>query len=229
MPGWLKQVRFAYKNSYHSPPPTPALSFSSSTISSGSGPLTPPYATQGLPGPTPYTIPYAPSKHLKSSRYVGSVRAHPLLEMGAITWDVMDHPSTIRRDYNSVPNHTFREAATNPPLAYLSITSPHLPWVIKVYASNGSFVTLEDVFTTIYRALRINITPAEFSSLPSPNDQRRATRAYEQRYRRQRSTRIYEEEKRGGMKRVDFLMGCTRFFGISNSGRRPDEWHLDVS
>ena len=41
------------------------------------------------------------------------------------------------------------------------------------------------------------------------SNQRRATGAYKERYRRHGSVRIYEEEKRGGMKRVDFFMGHT--------------------
>jgi hypothetical protein len=49
-----------------------------------------------------------------------------------------------------------------------------------------------------------------------------------ERYRRQLSARIHEEEKSGGMKRVDFLMGHTRFLGISNSGRWLEEWQLHV-
>ncbi|KDR67080.1 hypothetical protein GALMADRAFT_80144 [Galerina marginata CBS 339.88] len=141
----------------------------------------------------------------------------------------MDHPSAITRNHHTVSSRALCEPATNPPLGFISMTSPYLPWTIKVYASNRSYVTLEDVYESIYRSLRANVTPSEFNSFPTPNDQRRATRAYEQRYRRQRSTRIYEEEKRGGMKRVDFLMGHTRFLGISNNGRRPEEWHLNVT
>ncbi|KAF8811420.1 hypothetical protein BYT27DRAFT_7208559 [Phlegmacium glaucopus] len=147
-----------------------------------------------------------------------------------ITYDLMEHPSTImtRNNYSLSPR-TFREPATTPPLPFLTITSIHLPWTIKVYASNGSYVTLEDVFDCMYRSLRTNITSGEFKMFPRPEDQRRATRAYEQRYRRLRNNRAYDEEKRGGMKRVDFLMGRTKFLGISNSSRRPDEWQLRVA
>jgi hypothetical protein len=136
----------------------------------------------------------------------------------------------MSRNHHSVSSRTLREPATNPPLPFLSITSQHLPWSIKVYASsNNSFVTVEDVLSSIYRSLRTNLTSSEFNMFRSPHDQRRATRAYEERYRRHRSVRIYEEEKRGGMKRVDFLMGHTRFLGISNSGRRLEEWQLHVT
>jgi hypothetical protein len=148
--------------------------------------------------------------------------------MSAVTWDLMDNPSMITRNHRSVSSRTFCEPATNPPLRFITITMPYLPWTIKVHASNGSYITLEDVLEAIYQSLRTNITTSEFNSFSSENDQRRAAGAYQQRYRRQRSTRVYEEEKRGGMRRVDFLMGRTRFLGISNSGRRPDEWQLNV-
>ena len=37
----------------------------------------------------------------------------------------------------------------------------------------------------------------------------------EQRYRRHRSSQAYDLEKRGGMKRVDFFMGKTKFLGLA--------------
>jgi len=141
----------------------------------------------------------------------------------------MEYPSTIKTpNHHSLSTRTFRESATTPPLPSLTIHSIRLPWIIKVYA-NGPYVTLEDVFVSIYRSLRKNITSDEFNMLPSQDDQRRATRAYEERYRRLHDARSYEDEKRGGMKRVDFLMGHTKFLGISNSSSRQDAWELRVA
>jgi hypothetical protein len=224
-----KKVRFAYRNFFYSPrrhtlsspspPPPPA-------------PITPPSTGYGLPGPSPYVLSgYVPQNPTTSVPYTGVVYVHPLLETtSSITYNLMEHPSTIMtRNNYSLSVRTLREPATTPPLSFLTITSIHLPWIIKVYASNGSYVTLEDVFVSIYRNLRTNITSAEFNLFSNQDDQRRATRAYERRYRRLRNTRAYEEEKRGGMKRVDFLMGHTKFLGLSNSSRHPDEWHLRIA
>lgn len=220
-----KKVRFAYKNLFYSPrhnvsSPSPVLA-----------PITPPSTGYGLPGPSPYVLSYATQNPTTSVPYAGLVYAHPLLDLSSITYDLMEHPSTIlTRNNYSLSVRTFREPATTPPLSFLTIISIHLPWTIKVYASNGSYVTLEDVFDSIYRNLRMNITGAEFNLFSNQDDQRRATRAYEKRYRRrQRNTRAYEEEKRGGMKRVDFLMGHTKFLGLSNSSRHPDEWQLRIA
>jgi hypothetical protein len=87
---------------------------------------------------------------------------------------------------------------------------------------------VEDVLSSIYRSLRTNLTSSEFNTFQTPTDQQCAIHAYKQRYRRQRSVRIYEEEKRGGMKRVDFLMGHTQFLGISNDSHQPEKWCLHV-
>ena len=222
-----KQVRFAYRNTFHSPvcsPLTPALTFAPS-IPSSTGPITPPQMSNGLPGPSPFII-SLPANH---PHYIEPLRPHPLLESAAVNWDLMENSSTITLNNYLLSSRLLVEQATSPPLPSLSIISIHLPWTINVYASNGSYVTLEDLFDSVYRSLRTNITPDEFNSLPHQNDQKRATRAYEQRYRRFRNISAHDEEKRGGMKRIDFLMGRTRFHSISSTGRRADEWRLNVS
>ncbi|KAF9524756.1 hypothetical protein CPB83DRAFT_860649 [Crepidotus variabilis] len=245
-----KQVRFAYKNTIYPAPPTiiPSFSHSVSTAPSSAGPITPPVVPHQLPRP-PYGVPYAsssskssqpmvgppqgymppPKTPCSSSRYSGPSRLHPYLEADAMVWDLMESPATIIRNRHHLSSRALSEPATEPPMRFISIVTSYLPWTFKIYASNGHYVSLEDVLETIYRSLRINITQDEFGSFPSEQHRRRATRAYEERYRRLRSQRSYEEEKRAGMKRVDFLMGRTRFVGLSSDGRRPDEWHLRVS
>ncbi|KAF8811766.1 hypothetical protein BYT27DRAFT_7183564 [Phlegmacium glaucopus] len=221
-----KTVRFAYENKFYSP------RIPVSSIPASPAVITPPSTGYGLPGPSPFPfgMSYPPyTQPAKSVQYTGLVHVHPVLGMSAVTYDLREHPSTIMtRNNYSLSTRTLRQPATTPPLPFLKITSIHLPWTIKVYASNGSYVTLEDIFDCMYRSLRANITSGEFKMFPTREDQRRATRAYEKRYKRLRNNRAYDEEKRGGMKRVDFLMGHTKFLGI-NSSRRPDEWRLRVA
>lgn len=209
-----KQVRFAYNlHTFH--PSIPELSLAPSIPS----PITPPSTSQSLPRPSPYnTAHFSPS----------IPRPHPLLEVSAVSWNLMEHFSTITRHNHLLLGRVLFEQATTPSLPFLSITSIHLPWIIDVYASNGSYVTLGDVFSSIYRALRINITTSEFNSFPHQRDQARATRAYEQRYRRFRNAFGHDEEKRSGMKRIDFLMSHTKFHGISNVGHHSNQWQLNV-
>lgn len=208
-----RQVRFAYKNTYHSPHttilPLPSLGLSSQTP-----------VTSSSSGPSAYTITSFPS----TSR----CRPHPLLESSPLRWDLMENPSTITWNHHLISSQVLYEPATIPSLPFISITSIHLPWAIRVHPSHGSYVTVSDVFDCIYRSLRTNITTNEFDSIPLENDKRRATRAYEQRYRRLRSVSAYDKEKRGGMKRIDFLMGHTQFRGIS-PGSLSDDWRLNIT
>ena len=208
----------SHENTFYSPV-TPALTFASSIQSSPA----PPQTSHDLKGPSPSTNSYVPQLLVKP------LRLHRLLESAAINWDLMENPSTITRNNYPLSSRLLAELAIIPPLPAFSITSIHLPWTINIRASNGSCVTLDDLFETVYRSLRTNITTNEFNLLPHQNDQKRATRAYEQRYRRFRSISAHDDsEKRGGMKRVDFLMGRTRFHSITNTGRHSDELQLNV-
>ncbi|KAJ6611980.1 hypothetical protein B0H10DRAFT_2054277 [Mycena sp. CBHHK59/15] len=107
--------------------------------------------------------------------------------------------------------------AVYPPRPTLSLISPHLPWTITVSASNGRYVTVSDVLNSVHRSLRANKL------------MRRATAAYTQRYSRLKGHRGYMEEKSQGVKRVDFLMGCTKFQGISPTAGGVDIWQLNVA
>ena len=97
-----------------------------------------------------------------------------------------------------------------------------------VRAKERSFVTVRDVFDEVYYSLRKNCSSSEYYSLPSEKDRRRATAAYEERYRRLRSSRDYEDEKRKGLRRIDFLMGHVMFRGLQASARERDTWVLTV-
>ncbi|KDR65277.1 hypothetical protein GALMADRAFT_82044 [Galerina marginata CBS 339.88] len=143
----------------------------------------------------------------------------------------MDHPSTITRHRFPISSRRLREPATNPPQLFINITSPYLPWSIKVHALNCPYVTVDDVLYAIYYSLRTNVTASEFHLLLSRNDRRRAAHAYEWRYRRHRNTKTYEEEKHGGVKRVDFLMGHTYFLGVSDisCSSQPGTWQFNVA
>ncbi|EDR00405.1 uncharacterized protein LACBIDRAFT_295783 [Laccaria bicolor S238N-H82] len=172
---------------------------------------------------------FYPSSNLENSQ----VCIHPHLGLSsvpAINYDVMDHPSSIldHHHHHRISSRNLTEPATTPVLRKLSIVSEHLPWTISISASNGSYVTVGDVLEGVYNALQKNITPGEYSSLSSHN-KRRAAQAYEQRYRRHRSSQAYDLEKRGGMKRVDFLMGRTKFWGLAMTSHGSHMWQLSVT
>ncbi|KAJ7182512.1 hypothetical protein C8R43DRAFT_6498 [Mycena crocata] len=211
MPG--RHVRFATENTFHSP--------------SSSGPFTPSsphYANM------PRSTPYAPRRSYTDAS-VANARAHQLLassDSPMLKYDISLHPSLISTHYQGVSSARFAEPAVYPPQHTISIVTPHLPWSITVAASNARYVTVSDVLNALYRTLRVNVTPAEFHALGSHKLMRRATAAYVHRYTRLKGHRGYAEEKQQGVKRVDFLMGCTKFRGLSATGA-PDAWRLHVS
>ncbi|PFH49078.1 hypothetical protein AMATHDRAFT_5224 [Amanita thiersii Skay4041] len=223
-----RRVRFARANTYHSPPGL-THSLESSPVSSA-GLLTPPSHTTMLPGPTPYSLHPHSKAPLKPD---SQIRLHPLLSFSTSPlsrYDLMDAPSMMTSHHVRISSRELAEPATSPPVQSMTIVSPHLLWKIRVAPRSTSkrFITVADVLNAIYENLRTNITGAEFAALPTEKDMARATSAYKQRYRRQRDSRAYEEEKKKGMKRVDFLMGFTRFMGISYAGLGSNYWMLNV-
>ncbi|KAF8233136.1 hypothetical protein L208DRAFT_1396184 [Tricholoma matsutake] len=210
-------------------PPTPSLSLGSLSPLSPPGPLTPPSLSMGLPGPTPYAVPYAAKNPSTGPR---RVRLHTLLQFShspILNWDLTLQPSTISTHHRGLSRKVLAEPATSPPLGTLSVHSPYMLWSMKVSASHHGFVTVGDVLDTIYSKLRVNVAPQEFHALPSRKDAQRVTVAYEQRYRCMHSSKEHDSEKRGGVKRVDFLMGHTTFTGLSPTTRGPDVWALNTS
>ena len=249
MSSQVKHVRFAPDNIIY-PPETSisaiAVSFLPSSLSTSSRSSWSSYSSKpvshGLPGPTPYVFLRTPRQQVRETgnRHV----CHLFLETSAITYDFRDPISTARTTHNNqrLSIESLRQSAFIPSLSHATITSSYLPWTIKVYASNASYITLQDVFSSIHSVLRTNITSAEFHLLPSHHHRERAVRAYERRYRRLRHqphsdfssdnqiNKESESEKRAGMKRIDFLMGHTKFLGISCIGCQPnDEWNLHVA
>ncbi|KAJ6611999.1 hypothetical protein B0H10DRAFT_2054318 [Mycena sp. CBHHK59/15] len=222
MPG--RHVRFSRSNTFYSPPP---LVHSSSSATSSSGPHTPPLPYVGLPGPTPFV-----PRRSYSDSYPAKARAHSLVAFTnapLLKYDISLHPSTVSTHYSGVSSAGFLEPAVYPPRPTLSLISPHLPWTITVSASNGGYVTVSDVLNSVHRSLRVNVTPEEFNLLGTQKLMRRATAAYTQRYSRLKGHRGYTEEKSQGVKRVDFLMGCTKFQGISPAAGGADIWQLNVA
>ncbi|KAK0203314.1 hypothetical protein DFS33DRAFT_784674 [Desarmillaria ectypa] len=217
MPG--KHVRFALDKTYKVPP-TPSPAKTSSTLPSSSR------HESRLPGPTPYTLPRPKVQVLPQAHSLLTVAKPP-----AINYDLINHPSTITTSYSTLSSrpNSLSESAISPPVSHLTLTSPHLPWRISVRPLlNGTYVTVSDVLHGMYNGLRENISPAEFHGLPSKTEVRRVTEAYEQRYRRIKSRSGSYEEKKAGVKRVDFFMGRTRFAGLSPSTKGHDVWVMNI-
>ncbi|KAJ7142015.1 hypothetical protein C8R43DRAFT_1131018 [Mycena crocata] len=209
MPG--RHVRFSAENSFHS--------------SSASGPFQPPTHHANPPG----TTQYAPCRPYPGASLANG-RVHQLLassDAPMLNYDFSMDPSLISTNYRGAASPHFLEPAVYPLTLTISIVMPHLPWAITVSASNAHYITVSDVLNTLHFSPRVNITPDEFCALGSHKLMRRVTAAYVHRYTRLQSRRGYAEEKRQGVKRVDFLMGYTKFRGLSAT-MAPDTWRLHV-
>lgn len=84
----------------------------------------------------------------------------------------------------------------------------------------------------LYRGLRIAVHPVEYKALPSSEAVANVNEAYYSRCNSILEAQARQEEQSKGIKRVDFLIGRTRFLGLSKKSRRRDDglvWELNVS
>ncbi|KAJ8521153.1 hypothetical protein ONZ45_g2100 [Pleurotus djamor] len=213
MPGPLKHVHFDI-------PPTPSPTYSWTSLPSSSGLQTPPSL---MHFGSPYNTKPLPNM---------PVQLHPTLCYSLappLNYNISCHPSTVTPAHPSLPNTVLNEAATRPPLPFISIVCKHIPWRLDVRSSNGSFVTVSDVFNGLYHALRLGATKAEFDQLP-PTSQNRVSTAYNLRYSRILSVHDRELEKQKGLKRIDFFGEHHRFMGLSPAPHiGSNVWIMHVS
>ncbi|KAG7094563.1 hypothetical protein E1B28_005391 [Marasmius oreades] len=223
-----KRVRFARNRTEYPIPANPARtrtsSSSLSSLSSSKGPATPPpYRSISLPSHSPYPS-YTPSK-----RGMNPIRVHYLLACThepALDFDVTIPISSLPSRHRP-PSSLLAEPALSPAVPSLILTTPLLPWSFTIYPSNGYYVSVRDVLDGIYHALRSSATHKDYLFVPSRKDQHRIHEAYERRCSRIRDYHASREEKKSGVKRVDFLRQRTRFIGIAPSDdARADVWEL---
>ncbi|KAF7300173.1 hypothetical protein MKEN_01340900 [Mycena kentingensis (nom. inval.)] len=260
MPGHHRHVHFnsaadspAHYYQQHAPPPLLVSPLASSSRTS-SGPYTPPdgaYTTlpYSYASPTKSHYPTSPHHHQSSSssrRRRASSSAtrtpHTLLASShtpLLTYDLTLPPSSLSTPYpRGISGRMLAEPAVYPAVAQLTLVTPHLPWSVPVSAgaaSNGRYVSVADVVDALYATLRRGASAGEYGMLGSEKLMRAVAREYTRRCERVNAggarRRVVEEEKRGGVRRVDFLMGYTRFVGISPTvGTGGEEvWRLHTA
>ncbi|KAK7027733.1 hypothetical protein R3P38DRAFT_949443 [Favolaschia claudopus] len=155
-----------------------------------------------------------------------------------LLYDLTLPPSTISTTLPKIPSSRLREPAIYPPRLSITLVHPHLPWSFTILARPGStyaYVSIADVFAFLYAALRINATANEFVGLPTDDLMRGVAMAYRRRYERLwrkeslASAAAAQQEQAEGLKRVDFLLGATRFLGIAPIPGRADVWQLQTT
>jgi len=179
---------------------------------------------------SPYAcVPLPPTYDHDHRCHVTLTSIHPLLQSSsksAIKFHLHNHPSTV-----AIPQHALAQPATHPPLPYLSLSTYLLPWSIVVLPSQPhlphSFVTVSDVMHTLHHTLSLGATPEELRELTS-DVRSQVEAAFERRVKSHSDIWRREWETRLGIRRIDILMGRTRFRGLSIVGDDKDVVVLDI-
>jgi len=138
-----------------------------------------------------------------------------------LVWDLRDPPSTAAQLVPSTLKHKvitgFRhlqsQHATTPPVTALDISCDVLPYRWQIRARNKRGVTVRDVLDAIHNVTQAPLTIEEWERL-SIKQQQRIERVFDVRWR---DSAIPETERKSGVRRMDCLLQCTRFAGLSMS------------
>ncbi|KAK0443995.1 uncharacterized protein EV420DRAFT_1484864 [Desarmillaria tabescens] len=116
----------------------------------------------------------------------------------------------LSKDISPYISELSDEPATSPPLpGGMILVSKYLPWRIHISPSS-----VRDVVVALYTALRTRVTEEELKAVGGLG----VMRAFANRVEG-----MGEEERRKGVRRVDFLLGYTRFIGIEATDE-PGVW-----
>ena len=217
-------------NAVHSPaepsppssPRTPSPTLSDSTASSLTAPPTPQslFSTMPLPASKPQIHPAITYTGLPP--YLCFDLAFPpsyLLVPDSPTLG-SDHSSASSRSFESVNLSLLSEQATYPASPSITLLTEALPWSITA-TTKSTFVTVYDVLQALHSSLRLQVTKKEWASL-SRASQDVIAASFHKRVDGF-TDRLKREKQLGkGVRRLDFLVGRTRLYGISPLGDRPD-------
>ncbi|KIM37107.1 hypothetical protein M413DRAFT_20395 [Hebeloma cylindrosporum] len=227
-----RRVHFAPTNTIyepHSVTPSPALTASSLPSSSSPDLSTPPPDDDDEYEPSIYPrTPYATEIELQPDVVIPkSIQIHFLLAYTPYSEPALPYDLSwpFSQSDMDIPEQVFAEPATSPPLPSLTIIHPALKFDIEVLPSApfpGSYVSVMDVLTKLYRDLRLAVHPIEYEELVDEDLRKMVDLAYYTRYRA-----VVRELK--GLKKVDLLTGCTRFLGLAGTVHAPDVWELNIS
>lgn len=236
----LRRVHFAPTNAVfephtHSATPSPSLTSSSLPSSSSPDLSTPPPDDDEEYEPSVYPrTPYATQVELYPDVVVPkTIQIHFLLAYTPFSDPALpyDLSCPFSQSDTHTQEHDFTEPATFPPLPSLTIIHPALKFDIEIFPSApvpGSYVSVMDVLTKLYRDLRLAVHPIEYDELLDEEVRKTVDLSYYSRCGRihDPAERSYEERK--GLKKIDLLMGRTRFLGLAGTLHAPDVWELNV-
>jgi len=145
------------------------------------------------------------SKHPKLHPYLRYSSSAPAMHL-----DLRLNPSTLRfraleRDVNPWDLTRF---ACEPPVPVMRLYSSHYPWYIDAESSNPAGVTLHELFSAIWVSMMTPISQGDYWN--NEMDERARERIAEAWAERCED----DEERKKGVRRVDFLMGRVILEGL---------------
>ncbi|KAG6887730.1 hypothetical protein C0995_013285 [Termitomyces sp. Mi166 len=126
----------------------------------------------------------------------------------------------LERPYNDID---FAQLATNPPVNKMRLFHPLLPWYIDIEQHQENGVTVQDVIMQIHIELQTQIYGRDyFNEEMGSSGRERIARAFERRTQGPEG----EEERKKGIRRVDYLEDRVVFVGLVRA--RDGLWEMKM-
>jgi hypothetical protein len=141
---------------------------------------------------------------------------HPFLgQRSSEFWEVFRPVAPIlNKMYNAV-----NLPATQPYQPEMRLVSADLPWTISVKATNGQYVTVGEVYETIFNALQGVVTHPEYRL----TEVRTRKKMADQYQKRCTHYPLEHNEHTRGIKRVDYLLHKNVFGGLKRDDKLAEE------
>ena len=141
---------------------------------------------------------------------------HPFLgQRSSEFWEVFRPVGPIlNKMYNAV-----NLPATQPYQPEMRLVSADLPWTISIKAANGQFVTVGEVYETIFNTLQGVVTHPEYRLTEARTRKKMA----DQYQKRCTHYPLENNEHTRGIKRVDYLLNRNVFGGLKRDDKLAEE------
>ena len=189
-------------------PPTPHSLFSTMPLPASKRQIHPAITYTGVPPYLCFDLAFPPSYLLfPDSPTLGS-----------------DRSSGSSRSFESINMALLSEQATYPARSSITLLTEALPWSVTVTAKS-TFVTVYDVLQALHSSLRLQVTAVEWGSL-SRTSQDVIAVSFHKRVDGFVDRLKREKQLGKGVRRLDFLVGRTRLYGISPFGEKPNVFRV---
>ncbi|KAL0066745.1 hypothetical protein AAF712_006136 [Marasmius tenuissimus] len=140
-----------------------------------------------------------------------------------LTFDVSKNPDTLSLLRKEVSTQgALVDTAITPPRHHLVLRNKYLVWDLEIQSSastddGDAFVSVEKLLQGLHTALQVRVTDGELRRAQKGEAVEAAFSERCKAAEREHGPGAGEEERRQGIKRVDFLEGHLRFFGLAST------------